>query len=850
MKVLKKLFLIGFFGASGVAMLFISITMILLATTPLPDFKSFESRKIIQSTKIYDRTGKVVLYDLSNNIRRSVISFDEMGVNIRNATVAIEDSEFYQHKGIRIKSILRAFYQNVIGVGIKQGGSTITQQVLKNTLLTREKTFSRKIKEWILSIKIETSISKDSILEAYLNETPYGGVVYGIKEASGAFFGKEPAKITLAEAAYLAALPQAPTLYSPYGKNFDKLEARKNTVLLRMKELNFINEEEYQKALIEKVIFKSREKIGIKAPHFVFFVKDYLEEKYGPDAMQEGYKVITTLDIDLQTKTEEHAFLIAQENEKNFEGKNAAVVVLDPKTGQILAMVGSRDYFDAEIDGAYNTAIALRQPGSAFKPFIYATAFKKGYTPDTVLFDVPTEFQTTCDPHGKVLSGKSKKDCYSPDNYDNKFRGPLTIRNALAQSINIPAVQTLYLIGIPDAIRTAREMGINNLTDASRYGLTLVIGGGEVSLLDMTSAYGTFAADGVRHDLHRVLKIEDGSGKILEEFQDSSRTVLEKNVAFTISDILSDNNARIPTFGYRSVLEIPNQKVAVKTGTTNNNRDAWTIGYTPDIVVGVWVGNNDNTPMKKGGAALAGPIWNAVMNVALQTYNGGSFEKPDLFYNESLPPILRGIWQGGESFFIDKISQKLATENTPPETKVEKTTNNVHSILYWIDKNNPTILLPGGNTSDSQYKHWEVPTLEWWDQNKENYPVITEADKPTLFDDIHTPENAPKFIISSPNSTTIYNLGDNVNVSTQSIGGTYPPQKADVFVNDNFLGSLTPPTWSTSFTIDSLDNFSAANTIKIILKDTVYNSTSQETSFLVDIPIFNTFTENTTTTSE
>ena len=422
----------------------------------LPDFHSFEERKVANSTKIYDRTGEILLYDIHQDIRRTYITFDRMSPNIKNATVAIEDSEFYNHGGIRLTSIVRAVLSNILGTGRTQGGSTITQQLVKNTLLTQKKTYTRKIKEWVLAIKIDRSMSKDKILEYYLNEAPYGGNVYGIEEASKTYFGKKAVDLTLIEAAYLAAIPQSPTTLSPYGKNKDKLEERKNLVLDRMLELKFITEKEYNTAKQERVVFIPQATLGIRAPHFVFFIKDYLEQKYGDEMVERGgLKVTTTLDYGLEEKAEQIVKDGALQNEKDWNGKNAALVAIDPKTGQILSMVGSRDYFDKTIDGNFNVATASRHPGSSFKPFIYATAFNKGFTPDTVLFDLPTEFQSTCDPYGRAQPGHNQEDCYKPDDYDGKFRGPMNLRDALGQSINIPAVKLFYLVGLGDALRTA-----------------------------------------------------------------------------------------------------------------------------------------------------------------------------------------------------------------------------------------------------------------------------------------------------------------------------------------------------------------------------------------------------------
>jgi len=456
-------------GCAGIFIFITALVILWLSSLRIPDFHSFEERRVENSTKIYDRTGEILFYDIHQNTKRTDITFENMGVNIKNATVAIEDSEFYNHSGIRITSIIRAVLSNLLGAGRTQGGSTITQQLVKNTLLTQEKSYTRKIKEWVLSIKIDNSIPKEKILEYYLNEAPYGGNVYGIQEASRTYFDKDAEDLTLAEAAYLAAIPQSPTLLSPYGKNKDKLEARKNLVLSRMLEINFISKEEHDKAKNEAITFVPQATIGIKAPHFVFFIKDYLEQKYGSDLIEKGgLKITTTLNYDLQEKGELIVKEGALKNKKDWNGENAGLVAVDPKTGQILTMVGSRDYFDKEIDGNFNVAAARRQPGSSFKPFIYATAFNKGFLPETVLFDLPTEFQSTCDALGKAKSGHNQKDCYMPDNYDGKFRGPMSLRDALAQSINIVAVKLFYLAGTTDSLKTAEDLGISTLTNIGR----------------------------------------------------------------------------------------------------------------------------------------------------------------------------------------------------------------------------------------------------------------------------------------------------------------------------------------------------------------------------------------------
>ncbi|KKQ28543.1 MAG: hypothetical protein US45_C0004G0009 [Candidatus Nomurabacteria bacterium GW2011_GWA1_37_20] len=821
---------------AGIFVLIIGIIIIWISSIKIPDFQSFNNRKIENSIKIYDRTGKILLYDIHQDTKRTDITSEAMGINIKNATVAIEDSEFYNHSGVRVTSTIRAVLSNIFGFGIGGGGSTITQQLVKNTLLRSEKGYARyvrKIKEWILAVKIDKSIPKEKILEYYLNEAPYGGAVYGIEEASRTYFNKEALDLTLAEAAYLASIPQSPTMLSPYGKNKDKLEARKNLVLSRMLEINFISKEEYDKAKRGKVIFIPQVASGIKAPHFVFFIKDYLEQKYGSEMVEKGgLKITTTLDYDLQEKGEQVVKENALKNEKDWNGKNASLVAIDPKTGQILTMIGSRDYFDKEIDGNFNVATAYRQPGSSFKPFIYATAFNKGFTPDTVLFDLPTEFQTTCDAYGKALPGRNQKDCYMPDNYDGKFRGPISLRDALAQSINLIAVKLFYLAGLPDSLKTAEEMGISTLNEIGRYGLTLVIGGGEVSLLDMTSAYGIFANNGVRNPYAGILKIEDLNGKILEEFKANPQEVLSENTALTISDVLSDEKARAPTFGAHSALFIPGKDTAVKTGTTNNNKDAWTIGYTPSVVVGVWAGNNDNQPMKKGGVAVAGPIWNKFISEALKTLPDEKFEKPNLDVDPAkVKPVLRGFWQGNENFFIDKISGKLASPNTPKETMQEKVITNVHSILYWIDKHDIFGASPTNPENDRQFNHWEIPIQNWWAQNSGKYILTTWNDKPSAIDDIHTDLTKPIISIIEPNSYKIYPSNQKINLKISN-SGLYPLAKLDIFINDSYVGTSEAP-FTFSFRPSEAENLQTENELKIIAYDSVYNS--KETTLIFKI---------------
>lgn len=668
-------------------------------TFKIPDIQSLQSRKVSQSAKIYDRTGTVLLYDLHENIDRTVVPINDISINVRNATVAVEDSTFYAHAGIRPIATLRAvIVQPLRGKGV-QGGSTITQQVVKNSVLTNERTVSRKLIEWIVALRLERELTKDEILELYLNESPYGGTIYGVEEASNAFFGKAARDVSLAEAAYLAALPQAPTYYSPYGNNREALEERKNLVLSRMRDLDFITESQFEEAKNESIEFKPQVISGIRAPHFVFYVREQLEKEYGRRALEEsGWRIITTLDMDLQESAEKIAKEYALRNEEDFNAENAAIVATDPKNGDILTMVGSRDYFDEEIDGNYNVAVARpgRQPGSAFKPFVYATAFKEGYAPETIVFDLKTQFSTACAPND--LSEEDP--CYSPNNYDELFRGPVTLRSALAESRNVPAVKLLYLVGINDALRLSRAMGIDGLADADRYGLTLVLGGGEVTLLDMTSAYGVFASGGIKREKRSIIRIEDRDGNEVRSYPVVQNRVLDENVALMVSDVLSDNVARTPEFGANSPLYFPGAHVAAKTGTTNDSRDAWIIGYSPNISIGAWAGNNDNSPMVKSIAGfIVAPMWHEFMQVALSKYPNDPFPQPPETVTESDKPILRGIWEG------------VDIENNPSGKL--RISSSVHSILYWLDKDNPRGARMENPEQDSQFTRWEYAVRQW-----------------------------------------------------------------------------------------------------------------------------------------
>jgi penicillin-binding protein 1C len=832
LKILKQHSVATYAMIGAAVLIFIAAIFLLwISTWRIPTLDSFEERSVTQSTKIYDRTGEILLYDVYHDIKRTVVPFENISPNIKNAVISIEDKDFYTHKGIKITSIIRAVFANVTGLGYNQGGSTITQQVVKNSLLTTDKRISRKIKEWVLAPKIEKILTKDQIFAIYLNESPFGGSIYGVEEASQEFFGKTAKDVSLAEAAYLASLPKAPTYYSPYGKNRQALDDRKNLVLKEMLDNGYINQGDYQKAKAEKVTFSPQEEYGIKAPHFVMFVRDELTSRYGERVLEEGgLKVITTIDYSLQKFAEDAALEQAIANKKNFNAENVGLIAIGPKTGDILAMVGSRNYFDKEIDGNFNITTAHRQPGSAFKPFAYAQAFIEGYTPETVLFDVPTEFSTTCTPDGKpVLPNAS---CYMPENYDLKYRGPITMRESLAQSINVTSIKTLYLAGMRSTLQLARDMGIQSLTNIDRYGLTLVLGGGEVSLLDLTSAYGVFANDGMRNPYRAILEIRNQNNNTIYKAEENPIKILEPRVAEQISDILSDEAARAPAFGYNSPLNFPGRDVAVKTGTTNDYKDAFIVGYTPDIAIGAWAGNNNNTSMEKRVAAfIIAPYWHKVMAEALKKVPDTKFARPQPEDTFDIKPVLRGKWQGGISTLTDKVSGKLATEYTPVEALEEILSGGVHTILYWVNKTDPRGPIPQ-NKNDSQFNLWEYGVRKWVAQHNISDEPTDEI--PDDFDDVHNPNSLPSIDLNSPEQGRSYRSSSRITVDFDDNNSRHRLIKADYFLNDEYIGSSLPP-FNFSFTPQNVQsaNTNGNNSLKVVVYDAVHNQVDKTVMFQI-----------------
>lgn len=604
------------------------------------------------STQIYSRDNEL-LYDIYNNVQREPVDFNNVPANLKNATVAVEDKNFYKHQGFDTTGMARAIF-NIIVYRRLQGGSTLTQQLVKNVLLTSERTIPRKIKEFVLTVQIEKKFTKDEILKMYLQEAPYGGSAVGVEVAARTYFGKSAKDLNLLESAFLAGMPQSPTGYSPYGTHPTAYINRTKHVLKRMREDGYITVQENQEADNEVANLKFKTPgTSLKAPHFVMYVRDQLVQQFGENLVEEGgLKVTTTLDLPLQDKAQQ---IVSEEIDKveNLNISNGASLVMNPNTGEILAMIGSRDFFSNKTDGQVNVTLSSRQPGSAIKPVTYAAAFRKGYTPATMMTDAKISFD----------SGDPDQP-YEPENYDGKFRGPVQLRYALGSSLNIPSIEILQLTGIRNMLSLAFDMGFKTLeptaANMSRLGLSVTLGGGEVRLIDLISAYSAFANSGGRIDPVSILKVEDPRGKILYEYQPArAKQVLSPQESFLINNILSDNNARLLTFGENSLLNMGNRPVAVKTGTTNDRRDNWAIGWSNSMIVGSWVGNNDNSPMKQvaSGVSGASPIWRRIMLEALNKYPASNFEIPSGIVSENVD-LISGYktydgWPSRSEYFVE-----------------------------------------------------------------------------------------------------------------------------------------------------------------------------------------------------
>jgi membrane peptidoglycan carboxypeptidase len=735
----KKINKMRVFQIAGVvvaSIVIIGCLVVLYFAKTLPTIEQLSAQQISQSTKIYDRTGTILLYQITSGARRTVVPFDQIPQTLKDATVAIEDQNFYNEPAYDLKGTLRAVFVDLTSGSLAQGGSTITQQLARTAFLTLNQTFTRKIKELILAIKLNQYYSKDQILGLYLNEVPYGPNIAGVEEASEEYFGKDVTQLNLAQSAVLAALPQAPTLYSPWGSHVSDLIARQKLVLQAMYAQGKITQTQLKDALAYNIVFQPQSSGSIKAPNFVMAVESYLIQKYGEDMVDNGgLRVTTTLNWTLQQQAETAVAQGVARNTKLYQAYNGALVAEDPTTGQILAMVGSANYFatsslpagctpgaTCKFDPNFNVATqGLRQPGSSLKPFIYLTAFQMGYSPDSILFDVPTEFSTdpSCPTLPNFNSTVANPKCFHPQNFEGDFVGPVSIRDALAGSINVPAVEMLYLVGEQRAIQNAFNFGFTTLTDPSQYGLSLVLGGGAVHLIDEASAYSALAAGGVKHAQAMVLQVQDSQGNILETYQDQATQVADAQSVNLINDVLSDAAARAPLMGASQGLTVfPGYDVALKTGTSNNYVDAWSMGYTPSLVVAVWAGNNNSAPMQKAGSSIlaAVPMWSAFMTQALPEVANETFTQPDPV-NET-KPILAGVP------YPDGMA---------------------HSDLYYINKSDPTGANPANPGADPQFNNWEAALQAWIGQN----PSSLAQAQTTVIQSIQNPSS------TLPSSTTL-----------------------------------------------------------------------------------------------
>jgi len=816
---LRRIALFLFFSVLGLFLLFVIIFPIFATNLPSPD-------KIVRregfSTKILDRNGKLI-YDIFADQKRVPVKIADVPLYLRQATVAIEDKNFYKHQGFDPLGILRAVYNIVVHHQL-QGGSTLTQQLVKNVLLSSEKTIVRKIKEFILTVQIERKYTKDEILQMYLNEAPYGGTAWGIEAAAETYFGKKVGELDLAESAILAGLPQRPSYYSPFGADPKAYINRTNDVLRRMREDGYISidQEEAAKKEVENMKFASLSS-DLKAGHFTMYVQQLLEERYGERLVEQGgLKVTTTLDLDLQEKAQQ---IVAEEIGKveKVNITNGAAVVIDVRTGEILAMVGSKNFSDKNYDGQFNVVTqGLRQPGSAIKPVTYVTALKKGYTAATMLMDVKTTFP----------GGVGQPD-YTPVNYDGKFRGPLQVRYALGNSINMVAVKMLALVGVKDMLSTAFDMGIKTLeptqANLSRLGLSVTLGGGEVRLLDITTAYAAFGNGGMRVEPTAILKVEDNNGKVLEEIKPQPvRRVITPQQAFIISNILSDNNARLEVFGPNSALNIAGRNIAVKTGTTNDKRDNWTIGWSPNqVIVGVWVGNNNFSPMKEVASGITGaaPIWRKIILEALKDKPTTAFDVPEDIVtsavdvisgypaHDGFPSRIEYFIKGTEPSGPDPIHTKLKICKSEGKlaTPSDIASGNYEEKEYFVFKEEDPSGLPN---------RWQEGILNWIStQSDPRYHPPTEycGSNPIFLDFI-----SPKDLDVVASSFTIKINAD----STSDISSI------DLELDGENIKTFNSPPYE--FNVENLSD--GPHSLKAIVKDSSGNQTSKSISISVNLP--------------
>jgi len=660
-------------------------------TEDLPSVSEINTRDTFKTTRILDRNGDL-LYEILDQSggKRTPVHLSDLPPVVIDAVLAAEDASFYDNPGIEPRGIIRAAYQDLRAGTIVSGASTITQQLIRNVLLSPEErksnTLARKLKEAFLAVELSSTYSKDQILEWYLNEIYFGNLSYGIGTAAHTYFNKNPKDLTLAEAALLAGLPQAPAAYDPF-RDYDAAKARQEEVLDLMVRHGYLTAEDAEDAKAERLQFVSPESniATIRYPHWVFYVRSVLEDMYGPKALSSGgFTVYTTLDPHLQDLAEDS--VRRNVSALSAQGANdAALVAIDPQKGEVLAMVGSPDYYSTTMNGQVNAAMTLRQPGSSIKPIVYLEAFLKGFSPATVVEDEPISLP---DGTGKL---------WRPQNFDNKFRGPVTLRRALGNSLNIPAIKVLQYAGLNDTVALARKLGLVSLGDPANYGLAFVLGGAEVRLMELASAYAVLASGGVQVPVSPILRILDSDGRVVYEHKPSSQQIVDPRLVFQVTSILSDNDARLETFGPNSPLKLSNNRpAAAKTGSTDDYRDSWTMGYTPSLVTGVWVGRDDDKPMRLVlGSSGAGLIWHAFMEGALADWPIEPFNpppgivrangcRPDPAKPNSCPPS-DGDWVleerspaamakiAARSIAVDRVTNKLADRDTPYNDVVFRT---------------------------------------------------------------------------------------------------------------------------------------------------------------------------------
>jgi 1A family penicillin-binding protein len=820
----KNLLKNGILGASAGILLTVIVAGGLFAwyAKDLPNPNAILERDIPQSTKIYDKTGTHLLYEIALEEKRTLVTLDQIPDYVKNATISAEDRDFYHHNGFSFTGFGRSIYRYLLSFGrVKQGGSTITQQLVKNAILTNEKHLSRKVKELILSLAIEQIYTKEQILQMYLNEIPYGSTNYGVESAARAYFDKQAKDLTLGEAATLAALPQLPTVYL---NDPERLKARRDWILEGMVTEGYISREDADAALATDTPVSIN--IGrIEAPHFVMYVKSLLEEEYGARLVETGgLTVITSLDYDKQLMAEQAITDGIAARGTRYGFTSAGLVSLDPRTGQIISMVGSPDYYAEEQDGQVNVTLQPLQPGSSIKPIVYAAAFEKGYTPNTLLWDTATKFPTA--------TGD-----YEPKNYNGRDNGIVTMRKALQGSLNIAAVKTLYLVGIDNAVKFMQRLGYSNEYQPDNIGLSMVLGGIQVTPLEHTGAFATFANNGIYHKPVAILKIQEPNGTVLKEWkadEEKGEQVIDANLAATMSNVLSDNGARAFIFGSNNSLVLPGGRpAAAKTGTTNEYKDAWTMGYTPSLATGIWVGNADGTKMKGGadGSVVAGPIWNQYMRNAL---NGTAVET---FPEAKIPVTGKRVLDGkipGTAITFDTASGKLATDRTPDRYRKEVVCGEYHDILYYVDRTNPLGDQPEHPEKDPQYKAWETSVDNYLTRHNANLPEgqkpLVRCSAPDSEDDVHTEKNSPVVAIREPDRNENVGRTFEVRLDTEL---KREFSRVEYLIDGSYVasgsnpegGTITLPGWVgkgshtlTATVYDDVDN-SGSDTVKIDVED-------------------------------